>query len=144
MVTGKVLEFTGPGLEELPLDERATLANMAVEAGALTGIVTPDGGVLEEVARLRGADLATLRAQIGKKTIRAPFAGKTGIRAVNVGQYLARGIDRILTVIPHNQGSAEHSHETVAEKLVHNAVLPVDDLDRFAPESIEVIDYRIR
>ena len=36
-------------------------------------------------------ELATLRAQIGKKTIRAPFGGKTGIRAVNVGQYLAPG-----------------------------------------------------
>jgi membrane fusion protein (multidrug efflux system) len=36
-------------------------------------------------------ELATLRAQIGKKTIRAPFGGRTGIRAVNVGQYLAPG-----------------------------------------------------
>ena len=35
--------------------------------------------------------LASLRAQIGQKTVRAPFAGKTGIRAVNVGQYLAPG-----------------------------------------------------
>ncbi len=35
--------------------------------------------------------LASLRAQIGQKTVRAPFAGKTGIRAINVGQYLAPG-----------------------------------------------------
>jgi membrane fusion protein (multidrug efflux system) len=35
--------------------------------------------------------LAALRAQIGQKTVRAPFGGKTGIRAVNVGQYLAPG-----------------------------------------------------
>src|SRR5260370_2624048 len=32
---GKVLEFTGEGTTALPLDERATLTNMAVEAGAL-------------------------------------------------------------------------------------------------------------
>ena len=35
--------------------------------------------------------LASLRAQIGQKTVRAPFAGRTGIRAINVGQYLAPG-----------------------------------------------------
>jgi membrane fusion protein (multidrug efflux system) len=35
--------------------------------------------------------LASLRAQIGMKTVRAPFAGRTGIRAINVGQYLAPG-----------------------------------------------------
>ena len=31
------------------------------------------------------------RATIGKKTIRAPFAGRTGIRMVNLGQYLDAG-----------------------------------------------------
>lgn len=35
--------------------------------------------------------LAALRAQIGQKTVRAPFAGRTGIRAINVGQYLGPG-----------------------------------------------------
>jgi len=34
---------------------------------------------------------SALRAQIGQKTVRAPFAGRTGIRAINVGQYLAPG-----------------------------------------------------
>jgi membrane fusion protein, multidrug efflux system len=37
------------------------------------------------------ADLRALQAQIEKKSIRAPFAGKLGIRAVNLGQYLAPG-----------------------------------------------------
>ena len=35
---GKVLEFSGQGVSRLPLDERATLTNMAVEAGGFTGI----------------------------------------------------------------------------------------------------------
>lgn len=34
---------------------------------------------------------ASLNAQIGQKTVRAPFDGRTGIRAINVGQYLAPG-----------------------------------------------------
>lgn len=37
------------------------------------------------------ADLAALEAQIARKSIRAPFAGKLGIRAVNLGQYLSPG-----------------------------------------------------
>jgi membrane fusion protein (multidrug efflux system) len=38
-----------------------------------------------------GADAQALQAQIQKKTIRAPFAGKLGIRSVNLGQYLNPG-----------------------------------------------------
>lgn len=37
------------------------------------------------------AEAAALNAQIAKKTIRAPFSGKLGIREVNLGQYLAPG-----------------------------------------------------
>jgi membrane fusion protein (multidrug efflux system) len=37
------------------------------------------------------ADAQALEAQIEKKTIRAPFGGKLGIRSVNLGQYLNPG-----------------------------------------------------
>jgi membrane fusion protein, multidrug efflux system len=37
------------------------------------------------------ADADALAAQIERKTVRAPFAGKLGIRLVNVGQYLGPG-----------------------------------------------------
>jgi membrane fusion protein (multidrug efflux system) len=37
------------------------------------------------------AEASALGAQIAKKTIRAPFSGKLGIREVNLGQYLAPG-----------------------------------------------------
>jgi membrane fusion protein (multidrug efflux system) len=37
------------------------------------------------------ADAQALEAQIEKKTIRAPFGGKLGIRSVNMGQYLNPG-----------------------------------------------------
>jgi membrane fusion protein (multidrug efflux system) len=36
-------------------------------------------------------DMAALRAQVERKVIRAPFRGRLGIRAVNVGQYLTPG-----------------------------------------------------
>jgi membrane fusion protein (multidrug efflux system) len=37
------------------------------------------------------ADAKSLQAQIGRKMVRAPFSGRLGIRAVNLGQYLAPG-----------------------------------------------------
>jgi 3-isopropylmalate/(R)-2-methylmalate dehydratase large subunit len=51
---GKVLEFAGDGVKAMPLDERATLTNMAVEAGGFTGIIEADEVVVDYLARQRG------------------------------------------------------------------------------------------
>ena len=39
---GRVIEFGGEVVERLPIDERMTLANMAVECGAVCGLIAPD------------------------------------------------------------------------------------------------------
>lgn len=51
---GQVLEFGGPGMKHLPMDERATLTNMAVEAGATTGIIAPDEVTKAYLEKMRG------------------------------------------------------------------------------------------
>ncbi len=51
---GKVLQFTGEGVYAMPIDERATLTNMAVEAGGFTGIVEPDERLVQHLSELRG------------------------------------------------------------------------------------------
>lgn len=61
---GKVLEFAGAGTMALSLDERATLTNMAVEAGGFTGIIEADEVVVEQLHALRGTDKEHLRGQI--------------------------------------------------------------------------------
>ncbi len=45
----------------------------------------------ENVLQTANADAATIQAQISRKTVRAPFTGRLGIRQVNVGQYLNPG-----------------------------------------------------
>ncbi len=40
--TSRVMEFKGSIIEQLPLDERMTLANMAIECGAMCGLIAPD------------------------------------------------------------------------------------------------------
>jgi len=47
--------------------------------------------------KVKQAEVAQQQAQVDKKTIRAPFAGRLGISAVNLGQYLNPG-DEIVTL----------------------------------------------
>jgi 3-isopropylmalate/(R)-2-methylmalate dehydratase large subunit len=67
---GKVLEFAGDGVTALPLDERATLTNMAVEAGGFTGIIEADDAVVEYLVRQRGLS-ADLRADVARRIVKA-------------------------------------------------------------------------
>jgi membrane fusion protein (multidrug efflux system) len=46
---------------------------------------------LEAQAKQADAEVARLQAIINKKTIRAPFEGHTGLRAVNLGQFVGNG-----------------------------------------------------
>ncbi len=63
---GKVLEFAGDGVRGLGLDERATLTNMAVEAGGFTGIIEADEVIVDYLVKQRGLSADEVRAQIVK------------------------------------------------------------------------------
>jgi len=54
-VVGKFVEFYGPGLDEMALADRATIANMAPEYGATCGFFPVDGVTLDYL-RLSGRD----------------------------------------------------------------------------------------
>src|SRR3954451_19519566 len=58
---GKVLEFAGEDLRNWSMDERATLTNMAVEAGGTTGIIEPDEATLAYIVTTRGLDADEVR-----------------------------------------------------------------------------------
>src|SRR5256884_1288982 len=60
-IFGKVLEFAGEDLMNWPMDERATLTNMAVEAGGFTGIIEPDEATLAYIVTTRGVDADEVR-----------------------------------------------------------------------------------
>jgi 3-isopropylmalate/(R)-2-methylmalate dehydratase large subunit len=50
----KVIEYSGEAIEELSVDERATMTNMAAEIGGFTGIVAPDRKAVEFLVERRG------------------------------------------------------------------------------------------
>jgi len=52
----KVIEYAGEAIEDLSVDERATMTNMAAEIGGFTGIVAPDEKVVEFLMERRGMD----------------------------------------------------------------------------------------
>ena len=60
----KVIEYSGEAIEELSVDERATMTNMAAEIGGFTGIVAPDRKAVDFLVERRGMDRKKAEAMI--------------------------------------------------------------------------------
>ena len=53
---GQIIEYAGPAVEALSIDERATMTNMAAEVGAFTGIIGADDRSVEFMVNERGVE----------------------------------------------------------------------------------------
>ncbi len=60
----KVIEYSGEAIEDLSVDERATMTNMAAEIGGFTGIVAPDAKAVEFLIERRAMDRKQAEAMI--------------------------------------------------------------------------------
>jgi len=60
----KVMEYAGEAIEELSVDERATMTNMAAEIGGFTGIVAPDRKAVDFLVERRGMSRKKAEAMI--------------------------------------------------------------------------------
>ena len=60
----KVMEYSGQAIEELSVDERATMTNMAAEIGGFTGIVAPDKKAVDFLVERRGMERDKAEAMI--------------------------------------------------------------------------------
>jgi len=50
----KAMEFSGSAIEKLPMDDRFSMCNMAIEAGGKSGIIEPDDITLDYVKKHKG------------------------------------------------------------------------------------------
>jgi 3-isopropylmalate/(R)-2-methylmalate dehydratase large subunit len=76
MTLDRIMEFTGPGVRSLSMDERATLANMATECSARTAIIEADEKTFAWIAAMRpGIDVEALRARAVSPDPGAEYAG---------------------------------------------------------------------
>ncbi|HMG70240.1 MAG TPA: 3-isopropylmalate dehydratase large subunit [Gemmatimonadaceae bacterium] len=70
--TGNVLEYTGSAIRALGMEERMTICNMSIEAGARAGLIAPDDTTAEYVAGRPfapvGADWDAALSRWGKLT----------------------------------------------------------------------------
>lgn len=79
----RVMEFTGPGLRALSMDERATLTNMATECSAKTAIVEADEESFRWLAEWRpGVDVERLRGRAVAPDPGAVYAG--GVHTIDL------------------------------------------------------------
>jgi 3-isopropylmalate/(R)-2-methylmalate dehydratase large subunit len=79
----RVMEFTGPGLASLSMDERATLTNMATECSARTAIVEADEETFRWMAEWRpGVDVERLRERAVTADPDAEYAG--GVHTIDL------------------------------------------------------------
>jgi 3-isopropylmalate/(R)-2-methylmalate dehydratase large subunit len=79
----RIMEFTGPGLRSLSMDERATLANMATECAARTAIIEADEQTFSWIAAMRpGVDVEALRARAVSPDPGAVYAG--GVHTIDL------------------------------------------------------------
>ncbi len=67
-VVGKFVEFYGPGLDDMPLEDRATIANMAPEYGATCGFFPVDA---ETLRYLKGTARKPARVALVEKYAKA-------------------------------------------------------------------------
>lgn len=95
---GQVLVELDASVERAQLSSLQARRDLANTSAARTRHLAAGGASTKaqldaDEAQLKtvSADAQALAAQIEKKTIRAPFGGKLGIRAVNLGQYLNPG-----------------------------------------------------
>ena len=61
---GQIIEYAGPAVEALSIDERATMTNMAAEVGAFTGIVGADQETVDYLVSERGMDRTRAEALV--------------------------------------------------------------------------------
>jgi 3-isopropylmalate/(R)-2-methylmalate dehydratase large subunit len=84
LTLNRSMEFGGPGLRGLSMDERATLANMATECSARAGMVEADEETLRWIGSQRpGANAAALRARVVAPDPGAHYDG--GVHTIDLG-----------------------------------------------------------
>jgi len=105
---GQIIEYSGPAVEALSVDERATMTNMAAEVGAFTGIVAPDARTVDYLVEQRGMDRARAEEMIGGLT---SDEGAEYVKTIEIDVSSLRP----MTALPGDPGNGVHIDELEEE-----------------------------
>ena len=107
---GQIVEYAGPAVEALPVDERATMTNMAAEVGAFTGLTAADGKTVEYLIAGRGMERE--RAEALARDMRSdPGAGY--VRVIEID---ASGIQP-MAALPNDPGNGVPLHDLEPRRI---------------------------
>jgi aconitate hydratase len=138
-VVGRFVEFFGPGLDHLPLADRATIANMAPEYGATCGFFPVDEETLTYL-RLSGRDEETLALVEAYARAQGLWRSTAGAEPLFTDT-LELDLD---TVVPSLAGPKRPQDRVSLSELpaALEAILPAGTLDRSVP--VAGGDYALR
>lgn len=107
----KAMEFCGETIEGLAMDDRFTMCNMAIEAGAKSGIIAPDKITMRYVKSIKDKR----RRGLGKFHSSDPAAGY-----VQVKEYDVRNIEPLVACpdLPSNVKKAKDMKEMPIDQVV--------------------------
>lgn len=101
---GQIIEYAGPSVEALSVDERATMTNMAAEVGAFTGIVAADQKTVDYLVSERGMDRARAESLI------VNMQSDEGAEYVKIIEIDATKIEP-MAALPGDPGNGVYIHE---------------------------------
>jgi len=107
---GQIIEYAGPAVEALSVDERATMTNMAAEVGAFTGVIAADAKSVEFMVNERGMDRARAEALV------EGMQSDPGAEYVKVIEIDASTI-RPMAALPNDPGNGVFIDELEAERV---------------------------
>ncbi len=127
----KVMEYAGEAIEELSVDERATMTNMAAEIGGFTGIVAPDKKAVDFLVERRGMDRAKAQSMIeGLSSDKdAQYAHLIELNAAEIGPMVATPGD------PGNGKYIRDLHTPVPIEIAYGGTCTAgknEDMDMYA------------
>jgi 3-isopropylmalate/(R)-2-methylmalate dehydratase large subunit len=107
---GQIIEYAGPAVEALSVDERATMTNMAAEVGAFTGVIAADAKSVEFLVSERGMDRARAEALV------EGMQSDEGAEYVKVIEIDASTI-KPMAALPNDPGNGVFIDDLAAERV---------------------------
>jgi 3-isopropylmalate/(R)-2-methylmalate dehydratase large subunit len=107
---GQIIEYAGPAVEALGVDERATMTNMAAEVGAFTGIIAADAKSVEFLVNERGMERARAEELV------RDMHSDPGARYVKVIEIDASKI-RPMAALPNDPGNGVFIDELEGDRV---------------------------
>ena len=144
--TGYAIEFGGPAVAALSMEGRMTLCNMAIEAGARTGMVAPDAetarwlnataGLSESQLRSLQSDWEQLRSDAGAEFDRTLSLNVDGLRPVVTWGITPAQSVQVGDPVPEFTGKEPYDLDSYTRALTYTGLTPGQSLSEVPVQTV--------